>query len=711
MSYCLFMCTVTAEVKFIFALIAMPIAVLLIASLLARFAIAHKMTMLLGGLALLLFGCWIYAKNESIPSSVCNAISAFFPSRGDFGEVVCCGSIGQSAAGLWYWLFHVGVLVYVISLLLAFFGIGLVNRLCVNGRRYILRFFGCRSNVFWGYCDEARCLAKTISNKRSIVFALYGAKKSWLKLQDEEPVHVLAKEGWKWIYDDPAGSSLLFADRHFFLGSNGHENVAAAEEMLEAIDRKRIKQSCRIYVRIGAKADDDLLYKWADAWNDKLASNGVEIVVVREEALVSRKFLECHPMLDCPGILIDAEHPFVKGEFRVLVLGFGGQGERLMNDMICDAQYLMNENGDRIPFAVDVVDCNDASFGWYKENCKTACSRFSVNFMTFDVKTEAFWQWLQNQKMYNRIIACTRDDKLNIRVSTEIAKYYKINFHEAWAGYARQESKEHSFIYARVRNKDVHRYVKSTSKTRSIDFLPFGCMTEVYSCDTMFSDKWDKGAIWLAGVYATPKGEVTNWSLARRAWNKTTTFNRESSRASVFFQRNLLRLIGCKIPIDDTVTDGIDANAVKRIAAKHMKVFAEDEHLRWMAFHYVRGIECWRTSEKELMAIARYRLQDFKGEPEEEKSKKTIVSPNLLLKSEDSAMQRNLHADLVEFNELQAVDKLFNDVNKSFGFKHNSNQQDKDYDLTLGLESILEAGFTIINDKRRFNDQLFSATP
>ena len=84
--------------------------------------------------------------------------------------------------------------------------------------------------------------------------------------------------------------------------------------------------------------------------------------------------------------------------------------------------------------------------------------------------------------------------------------------------------------------------------------------------------------------------------------------------------------------------------------------------------------------------------------PEEEKSKKTVVSPNLLLKSEDGAMQRNLHADLVEFAELPEIDELFNGVNKSFGFKHNSNQQDKDFDLTLGLESILEAGFTVVKD-------------
>ena len=703
MSNFLAMFVMSAEAKLIFAVIAMPIGVLLIAALLARFAIGHKKTMFLIGLVLLLLGCWIYAKNESIPSSVCNALSAFFPSRGDFGDIVFCDSISQSTAGLWYWLFHIGVLIYVISILLAFFGIGLVNWLYVICIRFIPRFFGYKLSVFWGCCDEARCLAKAMDNKCSIVFALYGTKKSWLKLQDEEPVHVLAKEGWKWIYDDPADTSLLFADRHFFLGSNGHENVAAAEELLKAIAARRDNRDRKVYVRIGAKADDDILYKWADAWNCKVANSGIEIVVIREEAIVSRKFLYDHPMLDCPGVSIGTELPFVDGEFRILMLGFGGQGERLMNDMICDAQYLMDDCGNRIPVVIDVVDCNGASFGWYKENCKTACSRFSINFTAIDIETEAFWQWLQKQKMYNRIVACTRDDKVNIRVSSEIAGYYKTRFHEAWSDYVRRMGTEQSFIYARVRNKDIYRYVKSMCKVGSMNFLPFGGMTEVYSCDTLFSDKWDKGAMWLAGVYATKKGEAPNWSRAKEAWKTTTTFNRESSRASVFFQRNLLRLIGCQISVGGSATVGLDAVAVKRIAAKHMKVFAEDEHLRWEAFHYVRGIECWYPSETELREIARCRLPDFSGESEKEKSDKTIVAPNLLLKSDDNAMQRNLHADLVEFAELPTVDKLFNAVNKSLGFKHNSNQQDKDYDLTLGLDSILEAGFTIIRDKDRSN--------
>lgn len=624
-----------------------------------------------------------------------SSLSAFYPSRGAYENA--------RMASLYYWLFHLLAILYITVILVAFFGIELVNQFYVRALCQLDRL---QVNVFWDSSEEAKTLAESIGHRLTTIFIISERNKPWPRLDnDESPALELIKKQWTWIFGEPSEPSFLAsATDHFFLGPNGHENVVAAEKLLEVISRECDNKERKIYVRIGAKADDDVLYKWADAWNKKAADSKVEIIVVREESLVSKKFLLDHSMLDCPNISIDYDHAFVRGEFRILILGFGVLGERLMNDMICDAQYLAGKNGKRVPVSVDVVDYDPAAYGWFKANCKTACSRFSINFLNIDATTEEFWDWLKSQEMYSRIVVCTQDDRINIRVASEIAKLCKIRFHEAWAEYAdfaRRLGSPQALIYARIRNADIHQYVKSTIGMGGVDFLPFGCMGETYTTETLFSDKWDKGAKWMVGIYATntKEGEVPSWSKAEVAWKTTTTFNRESSRASLFYQRNLLRLIGCQIAGTGIVDDGMDKDAVKRMALKKKDELAEDEHLRWMAFHYVRGIECWSPSEEDLKKIAKDRLSHYSTATEEKKSKYCIVSPNLLLQAKDGAVQRNLHADLVEFDELPKVDDLFNAVNKDFGFKSNSDQQNKDFDLTLGLESILEAGFRIEKTK------------
>jgi len=110
-----------------------------------------------------------------------------------------------------------------------------------------------------------------------------------------------------------------------------------------------------------------------------------------------------------------------------------------------------------------------------------------------------------------------------------------------------------------------------------------------------------------------------------------------------------------------------------------------------MAFHFVRGIECWRPTEDELRLLGKEKLSGHVGSTSELDRSKALVKPNMLLK--DGA--KWLHAGLVEFDALSHVDALFNKINGEFGFAANSNLQDKDSDLTKGFESIENAGFKI----------------
>ena len=652
----------------------------------AKVAVKSRRTMIYVGLSLILFGSLGYSDVESWLGnpfmSVCNAFQAFFPSRGEYNDAVVKNlSFWRVCA---YWVFQYAVLVYSLSIVVAFFGIEFVNKMAVKWR---IRN-GRQVNVFWDFSNEARWLAEKIisggkdgsemmseDGRDSIVFALRELKRSWLRAQDTEAVQILAKEGWKWLYGAPGKAIFLNgASRHFFLGSNGHENVAGANALARSY---KGGNPIKIYVRVDSAADDNVLYAWADKLNNEVQN--VEVVVVREEAIVSCKFLREHPMLDCPDVRICREEPqpVVDGRFRLLIIGFGNQGERLMGDSICDTQFL-GPDGKCVPLEVCVVDKEDASFGWFKGNCRSACRNYGIRFVKLDVETAEFWDWLRAEGRFARIIICTKDDRLNISIAHDISKLYKIEHAVMWQSYKKPGQ---AIVYARVRDALISQYVNATYDGENAPFMTFGSMEDIYNRD-LVGNKWWEAAIWVNGLYY----KVKNRQEADEKWREAKSLDRESSFASAFHQRNLLRLAGYEIVDksnggaagDESAEQDWDG-AYDDIKRNCWDFFMRIEHLRWMAFHFVRGVECWSPQESELRKLA------VVG------GTKRKVKPNMLLKSGE----RYVHAALREYDELPQVDALFMSANLANGQEPDAPLQDKDHDLTYGFNALREAGFSI----------------
>ena len=555
----------------------------MLSAVLGKFAVRHKRLMLCVGVCIAIFGCCIYwDRSAHWIVAVCNSIYSFFPSRGDFGQK------SVDPVSLWYSVFHGVVMVYVLSLILAVFGIELVNKCMILWR-------GMRNqpiNVFWDYSNEAWNLAKSIEcsgtecsgGTGSVVFALREENKAWFTSKMSGTVQTIEKEGWKWMFGAPGSTrTLLCANRHFFVSPNGHENVAGAEALIAMLAKRKITgRHIRVYVRVHSLATDDVVFRWADAWN-KQEENHVEIIVLREEAIVSRNFLLRHPMLDCPipdcpSIMINTETGTVKGEFKVLLLGFGCQGRTLLNDMICDAQFL-DANGSPIKISVDVVDRSVSAYGEYLSNNEEATMRYNMQFHNMDVHDGCFWKWVHERLKedgWNRIVICMRDDRENISVATEIGRHCK------WLG---RETK--GLLFARVRDPHITAYVeKAMAESKGGVFSAFGCIADTYRYDAIVNDKWDIGAMMLNFRWSQSKDDSV-CNTPEHKWKTASCFNRESSRASFFFQRNMLRLLGYRM-------DGSTATTIQfkpADVATHLDVLARTEHLRWMAWHFVRGIK------------------------------------------------------------------------------------------------------------------------
>lgn len=633
-----------------------PLVVLALAVWLARIAVRRKFVMMLVGMFLLIAGCALHYKQGALFAPVCNAISSFFLSRGDYGWVASSDMKGGYSQ--LYYAFHIAVIIYALSVLLAFLGIGIVNRLFVVSRVLFRRPI----NVFWGCSDEDRCLAASIGSDEigSVVFALREIRKFWMRMQDDEDVHELTRMGWKWVYDDPERCRMLFhAERHFFLNPDGHENIACAEALIKRIDGNAGKVT--LYVRVDTAADDDVIYKWADRWNGDEGKN-IEIVFVREDALVSRMFLIRHPMLLCPEVGIDTTNATVTGGFKVLILGFGSQGETLLNDMICDSQYL-SSGGGVVPFEAHVFDRNPSSYGRYEEICREAVSRYHIKFEKMEIGSGEFWRRVRSELSrgaYNRVIICLRDDMENISIANDIARMYR-----------EMRVSPSGVIFARVRNSPVCASVDSTfgHDENRCTFTPFGSIYETYSFANIVMRKWEKGAVWLNGDYSMNPGEPHDASQDAALWKKTSSFNKESSRASFFHQRNLLRLIGYRVDETSDRNDCFNDSDPQN----HLEVLAEDEHMRWMAFHFVRGVKVWSPSEQEI----------------EDRIVKTgkAAAHNVIA-------DFNAHADLVDYSELPAVDGKFDAINERHGYVRDKDTQDKDKGF-IRSEAMRQSGLGI----------------
>ena len=624
-------------------------------------------------------------------SAANRALSAFYPSRGDYDNTP-----KEGVSALCYWLFHLAAILYILVLAISFFCIEFRNSITLRMNGWLRRIKVRRVpiSVFWNYSEEGEILAENLKEE-DVVFVLPQNVLSWRDLQDDERAHRLVRKGALWVTDTAASAlGLVRAEKHFFIGNDAHENVEKAQKLLEKLKVKPVSGRVKLYVRVWPEADDDAVFEWADRWNREFADEkdwkDVEVVMVREENIVSRKFLIDHPMLDCPGIEINTDKASVEGSFNVIVVGFGVQGERIAGDMICDAQFI-DSSGKTVPISVDIVDRDAPTFGWFKANCRDACERYHMNFEQLDAGGEAFWKWIKERGIYNRIVICTQDDMVNLGLANDIANYYVQRF-----GTEPEVLKD--TIFARVRRPSMNAVLAKCSKC----YQTFGDTKETYSRNWLVDDKWDKGAKFINGVWAAkydkrlPKGgRPLNWYIdnnkdGRRGeeyWRNTSTFNKESSRASFLHMRNLLRIVGFGVRSAEEVGDKdglteIPKEQIEEIKARlqderRFDALAESEHMRWMAFHFVRGWMRWNPSHEELASLAN-------EEKEQKKPGATGLEPNAKKKNK-------LHGNLIDFNDLEELDERFNEVNRANGWSP-VNSREKDEAIVWGVEAVYDAG-------------------
>ena len=577
-------------------------------------------------------------------------MAAFFPSRGGFEKVAKDSDKsdqnrapteippGDDANGLrlHYFLFHALVLFYVALITFSIFGRGIVNGV----RKWLTTWK--RLNVFWGRSDAGLLLARSIvttTDSDEVFFMLQqmsGDGDEWRTLtRDIDDMDGM----WAFTYDSNSVETDVSRDtlaqakgrRHFFMDESAHVNVSRADRLVEVLRKwKDVRENhgkirgffaairagvlrwwftgCAekpyFYVRVESSADELTYQTWAANVREFVTP-----VLVSESQLIAKDFIKKHPLLKIPRVAekIDTTTALVDVEkINILLIGFGSTGQDLLNEIICNGQFVRSyeEDGQSVPvhLHVDVVEQDEKVIEEYciRHPLATRHPRFSAielcdeqndprydvvfvnekdneidksgdkiaagenedesNEEVFDggsvrVEDKTFDDWFRKRLddagkkcPYDRIIVCLKGDDKTLGIARKIVEFSRR--HGVVIG--------SDVVFARVKDPAWNRYLPkgkaysifSKKEKQDAGITLFGDLTKIYSFGRIDVETVDEMAKVLNSHYNTSsncqefKRDLKDKAKRELEWENASFFEQLSSRAAAEGQRNLLLLRG-----------------------------------------------------------------------------------------------------------------------------------------------------------------------
>lgn len=635
-----------------------------------------------------------------------------------------------------YYFFHLLCYAYSIALVSTFFARRLANAFIMIGLAFAEAFllgpvFRRKRpiRVFWGDGDEAFTAAtlNLAPGFRNVFIVPHKVPFALRHKPDAVTDRLNAHDSLRWTYASPAAPGwfmswfLARASEHYFLGENGSRNVIHANELLTFLMGYSSRFACRnpvFHVRIDAESEEDSFFRWADRWNRYSGRTAgarpwrPAIRAVREPTLVAANFLWNHPMHAVPGVSSAPDGP-PSGTINLLLVGYGAHGKALLRDMIQDAQL------PGVSLRVAVVDRDARAFTTLRTTASVARDEYRIECHSINAFSELFWSLLPESGMkvyrgteppplWNRIVLAMENDLDNIRLALRIEQHYRQR--GLFGKIGKDGAKATDVIFARVRgmgNKDYLDALKNCNGGKNKEpLLPvstFGNLKEIYAPSSFLDSSTENAAKFLNWIYW--ENDPSTYPLANMppgaetAWQNSTSFDRESSRAAVFGLRNLAWLLGHApedrrpgVAASRTAPPLSEAVEALRVNQALEGVLAETEHRRWNAFHLFRGIRKWEYTTDELADAAR-RLADGFRAAGKEPGKDDGVKENQI-------SARRLHAALVRFGELESVAADFNNANREAGLPRRSRITHADHEFVTWMPHILSKTDWVFHGER-----------
>ncbi len=543
-----------------------------------------------------------------------NVLSVFFPSRGAYESI----ANENYFLRLNFHLLHLLTYIYGALVIVAWLGARMMNRLQL--------YLSPKKQwyVFFDVNEPSKLLTKNIAEKEPETGCIFLLSKEQeddtelFRLLDELDVVVLYRDFEQEKLDILNDKVLAKTTRYFFLSEDQDFNVRMALKVSTSINTNT--NVTHLYIRTEQERIDNFFTK----------KDNLELHFFNQSDLTARKFVEQYPMLDCPKINIDKETLWVEGEFRLLLLGFGWRGQELLKKCICDAQFKGSK------FSATVIDRDfESKYGDYPLLYNECIKEYNLEFnpeKITEIGSLEFYKWLdENAKQYNRIIIALGDDCTNVEIALKIAGTFQYNS----IGVS-NIAELRKLIFAHVRQKNRFNYYGTEKSPITI----FGELSEIYTFDVVVNESMDKIGKMVNYVYAKyDKPEFNTlddkWAEIETEWKGASIFNKNSSRAVAMNIENIYKIIGKNWNV---LSD-----------KDKLEILAENEHLRWNAFHFVNGIRKWDSNQ---ITTGNAKLRDNMG--------------NLLK-----------HGCLVPFSELQAISDKVNSIRDNTEPKEDYQETDR----------------------------------
>ena len=754
--------------------------------------------LIIGGLLYFYCGSKFNVPGKPVADSRCltsfhavdTALGTFFPSRGSYGEFETVKESTSSNGEFYpqcypdwpywaYYIFHTLCYAYVLALAGSLFARNFVNMFffwlrCWKWRvleslsaKMPLKYRHRYVRIIWEpdeklisalTAGESEMASKSQTTRSFFVFPV---ENPFARDASIAPVirNIDRNQGGKWLEvsrEKPmglrfVGKWLARAEEHWFVGANGAQNIALAEEVLSHVSgdfgqKTGDRSVVSVYVRVDSDAEDDILYRWATAWSklrksedgDKAVADSsdhtgehpnIEINIIRDSSLVASDFLWRHPMFKTPGITVNAfpanQKPSVEGAFRVLLIGCGAQGKALFRAMVENAQFpntplaidiIDKEASTSLPFRELLTEDNDAAKP--PEICANGTINGTFRHRAWDVYARDFWDEIEKSaegQPYNRIVSALPVGLDNIRICERIAKIYRSKGVFSKVLECDPEEVLFACIRSRSDSECMKIFLNDEKSSQSADLSGqlsstlFGAVEDIYAGASEEIKVRDSAAVFINDKWARePKDK----------WEFIDFFKKESSRAAAFGFVNLARLLGIAVSQECVSTKSriimaASGNAlgklkrrIEKLSANEnhtaLRFLAETEHMRWNAFLLLRGVRPWpcntTTIKGEIVGMVLQKIEEEKARPKKEGE--VFNSANCRIKPNQQDLL-NSHALLVPYDELRKVDEVFTEAHTEAGisWKCNLARNDESTVLETMWEALSNTGWTCEENK------------
>ncbi len=386
----------------------------------------------------------------------------------------------------------------------------------------------------------------------------------------------------------------------FFMSPSEDENIFSTFSFVESLSEKLVKSS-KEQIHLFVKIESDNLQQVFEEQFNKKGKN-IEYSVFSEGELIAFDLIQKYPATDY--IAINTEKCIATENYEVLFLGFGRNGISMLRRIIEQSQFVGSN------FKATVVDSAlDDIEGSFLTTYPAIKENYSLSFIAESVTSTHFFDSLKKEsKSLKQIIISLGNDEFNVKTAIEVFTFLQ------------QINKETIDILVVVNKPNQFTYLHDSTVYNSIRFI--GQQDIIYTEDIIVKEAISQKAKAVHTSYCKGKTDVPKWSHL--------SYIKKTSNISVALHIKVkLALLGLSKNLD-TFSSAEDFKRYLNEHKEKLENLAKTEKLRWNALYFTQGWQKWY-------------LEDIPKNNEN---------------GQDGI--KKLHACLVSWEELAAVDKHFN---------------------------------------------------